>query len=779
MKQCILTSIACLLLVGPGWAQGTAFTYQGRLNDSNGPVTGLFDFEFRIFDAAAAGTDLSDPPVLLEDLGVTNGLFTASLSFEGAFTGADRFLEISVRPASSPGAYTRLSPRQPVTSTPYALRAKATEGLRYQGANQSLAVGASAEAMGGASLAAGAGTLAGGDYAVALGDSTFATGHSAMSVGLDSLAAGAQSFAGGTRARAQHDGAFVWADGQTGDFTSTGPNQFLIRAEGGVGIGTGSPQSLLHVRSSFAHAELSLESGDTDGHRWGIRSADASADPASSHSFQVIDHKTGTRLLNLSTNYAVALGTSRATNVGATAAGSESQALGAHGTAMGGASTASGFGSTALGYVSVASGDHSTAMGTSTASGHSSTAMGFMSTASGSFSMAVGNNNVASGNYSVALGAGAQAAHAGTFVWADTTAPSFSSSADNQFLIRAAGGVGIGTGAPATKLHVSDTEARLRLQSTAANAYAVTEHQTDARVWHSGVGGSATGSLADKYYLYDASAGQTRLVVDTAGNVGIGTSSPAAKLHVAGNLTVDGTDASVTAHRVSLGWNNTASGSSATALGLNTTANGDSVTALGEATTATGYAATAMGSETIASGTASTAMGRRTTAAGGLSTALGHRARANHSGSLVWADAQDADFASTAVNQFSVRAQNGVVIQAAANSTALELRNGGALKVTGAGIGTGTPVFIHRAAAANIESGATHRTTIDHPLCNGDPNAMLIVTQNYNAQNSGNVTASHSVGVYYNPNLSKWQIFHQNIQPIEANTAWNVLVVKP
>jgi len=32
-----------------------------------------------------------------------------------------------------------------------------------------------------------------------------------------------------------------------GHFVSTGPNQFLIKADGGVGIGTNNPQAKLHV----------------------------------------------------------------------------------------------------------------------------------------------------------------------------------------------------------------------------------------------------------------------------------------------------------------------------------------------------------------------------------------------------------------------------------------------------------------------------------------------------------------------------------------------------
>ena len=49
-------------------------------------------------------------------------------------------------------------------------------------------------------------------------------------------ASGRFSFAGGRNAKALHDGSFVWADTTDENFESTGPNQFHIRATGGVEI---------------------------------------------------------------------------------------------------------------------------------------------------------------------------------------------------------------------------------------------------------------------------------------------------------------------------------------------------------------------------------------------------------------------------------------------------------------------------------------------------------------------------------------------------------------
>jgi len=63
---------------------------------------------------------------------------------------------------------------------------------------------------------------------------------------------GTYSFAAGRKAHAVYDGSFVWADSTNADFSSTGTDQFLIRASGGVGIGTNDPEmnSQLHIKKS-------------------------------------------------------------------------------------------------------------------------------------------------------------------------------------------------------------------------------------------------------------------------------------------------------------------------------------------------------------------------------------------------------------------------------------------------------------------------------------------------------------------------------------------------
>ncbi|MFO1488780.1 MAG: tail fiber domain-containing protein [Verrucomicrobiota bacterium] len=106
------------------YAQTTAFTYQGQLWTNTLPASGSNDLRFVLFDDPAAGSQISTN-ITVDDVVMTNGLFTVTLDWGGAaqFDGSDRWLEIRVRPGSATGPFTTLSPRQKITATPYAQRA--------------------------------------------------------------------------------------------------------------------------------------------------------------------------------------------------------------------------------------------------------------------------------------------------------------------------------------------------------------------------------------------------------------------------------------------------------------------------------------------------------------------------------------------------------------------------------------------------------------------------------------------------------------------------------
>ena len=113
----LLTSACCL----PAHAQGTTFTYQGRLTENGVAANGANDLTFTLYDAGNGGTPVGASNVV-NDLAVTNGLFTVTLDFGAAFDGSARWLEIAVHGPGEP-IYTTLAPRQALTPTPYAIRA--------------------------------------------------------------------------------------------------------------------------------------------------------------------------------------------------------------------------------------------------------------------------------------------------------------------------------------------------------------------------------------------------------------------------------------------------------------------------------------------------------------------------------------------------------------------------------------------------------------------------------------------------------------------------------
>lgn len=118
-------------------AQTTAFTYQGRLNEGATPANGIYDLRFTLHgDAVLPGFQVGLPQTN-SAVAVTNGLFTSVVDFGGAWDNQPRWIEVAVRPAGSTNAFAPLAPRQWVTVAPkadYANRAATlssalTEGL--------------------------------------------------------------------------------------------------------------------------------------------------------------------------------------------------------------------------------------------------------------------------------------------------------------------------------------------------------------------------------------------------------------------------------------------------------------------------------------------------------------------------------------------------------------------------------------------------------------------------------------------------------------------------
>ena len=240
---------------------------------------------------------------------VTNGLFTVvigdttipNMSAVSASLFAQPNLQLRIWFNDGVNGFAALSPAQSLTPTPYAVMAASANNLSSLSVQQNtngapnLIGGAPnnfvASGVVGATIAGGGatnyngfglgngitadfGTVSGGEdnivsntYAtVSGGYGNIASGNGSMVPGGEfNTALGQFSFAAGYSAAANHQGSFVWADDSTGNtFADTAADQFLIRAQGGVGINTTSPQQALSVVGGLNIDQGGLNSGNVN-----------------------------------------------------------------------------------------------------------------------------------------------------------------------------------------------------------------------------------------------------------------------------------------------------------------------------------------------------------------------------------------------------------------------------------------------------------------------------------------------------------------------------------
>jgi hypothetical protein len=497
---CIYTAILSLFAVHPSSlsAQGTAFTYQGRLNASGSPASGTYNLVFSLFTTNTAGVAVAGP-VTNSAVFVTNGLFTTAIDFGSApWNGETNWLQIEVE-SNTTTPFSTLSPRQQLTPTPYAIFAESISGLVVQGDTNgspnliggsslnyvssgtigaTIGGGGAANFMGVAasnSVTGDFGTVGGGVGNVAGAPGAFVGGggYDGSSFQGNQATGNASTVAGGQNNSAQGNYSFVGggidnvASGQSSTVAGGGQTAILSDAKTFPASGGVTPEG-------------NTASGDYSAVGGGFENVASAGEAVVAGGDNNVANNQAAAVLGGENNSATEDHTTVGGGGGNSAGGSYAFVGGGQGnngggagdTIVGGFNNSSGGGnnSTIVGGANNNSSGSDAFIG---AGGNNSVSGVYATIGGGSFNSSLadlsfvgggsnnlsggfaamipgGINNSALGIYSFAAGNNAQATNDGAFVWSDGTGTATTSFTNNQYMARASGGVVFLTGTAAS-----------------------------------------------------------------------------------------------------------------------------------------------------------------------------------------------------------------------------------------------------------------------------------------------------------------------------------------
>ena len=461
MKSIRITALAVLALstlnpqLSTLFAQGTEFTYSGRLTENGVPRNGVVELEATLWDAATNGTQINmfahHLPLLVE---VNNGLFTVVLNFDrDAFPGAPRWLQLGVRRNPDPEPFTTLWPRQKILAVPYAMTAA---NLTGPVPNEGL-LGAYGKTL----------TFSNPDnFFAGRGYNLTDLNASALTNGtVPEAALGNAWKIGGNAGTLPGTHFFGTTDNQPLELKVNGLRALRLEPGGGI-----SPNVIGGFNGNFVWAGASgstiggggiLNNGNVIYASYATIAGGVNNLIGASSDYSAIGGGVGNDIFT--TSYYSVLGgglnnTIAANSLKATIAGGAFNTIGTHSDAS-----------------AIGGGTNNTIA------------------ANAQFATIPGGENNSATNRAFAAGTRAKANHTGAFVWADSQGADFASSANNQFLIRAQGGVGIGTTDPEAPLQVTSAGSaapQLRLEQTENNNFARLRFtSTTQPFWDVAVGG--------------------------------------------------------------------------------------------------------------------------------------------------------------------------------------------------------------------------------------------------------------------------------------------------
>lgn len=390
-------------------AQGTAFTYQGRLNDNGNPAGGLYDFRFKLY-ADPLGNVQVGSSYLTNAVYATNGLFTATIDFgPNIFTGGTNWLEVDVR-TNGASSYTVLNPLQGVAPTPNAIFATTAGNV-----------------SGMVSAAQISGTIGNAVLPVSPnfpGSVTASAGFAGDGANVTNV--NANLLNGKAAANFWQTGGNAGTSPTKGNFFGTTDSQSLeLRVSGSRGLrlepGSSGYGTVNVIGGSVGNYIASGKNGAT------IGGGGATNIPVLGAFTNAVDEEYGT--IGGGKGNTIQVGAANATISGGVL--NEIQ-LNNNCAVIGGGA-----------YNLIESNTiNSVSIGSSTIGGGYDN---IIQPDSAYSTIPGGYANVAAGTYSFAAGQQAQALHQGAFVWADSQGATFSSTASDQFCVRAQGGVQLST----------------------------------------------------------------------------------------------------------------------------------------------------------------------------------------------------------------------------------------------------------------------------------------------------------------------------------------------